>query len=229
MTESTRSSRVILLDVIETLFSLSPLKKRFVANGATEADADLFFAQLLRDAFALSAAGVFRPFPEIAAGSLTVLLKTRKHPDADTAMRDILSVFGELPAHPDVKPALEVIAQSPARAVLLTNGSRANTEKLVDGAGLSNLVDDVISIEDFQIWKPRREVYLEACRRCGTGPQDTTLIAAHAWDVHGAMEAGLDGIWVKRQDSAYHDLMGQPRGLASSLPQAVSMALGRTL
>ncbi|MGM0570509.1 haloacid dehalogenase type II [Marinobacter sp.] len=229
MTGSTRSSRVILFDVIETLFSLAPLKKRFTNNGATEADADLFFAQLLRDAFALSSAGVFRPFPEIAGGTLTVLLESRKHGNVDAAVKDILSVFGELPAHPDVKPALEAVARSGARAVLLTNGSRANTEKLVARAGLSDLVDDVISIEDFQIWKPRAEVYLEACRRCGTGPEDTTLIAAHAWDVHGAMEAGLDGVWVKRQERVYHNLMGQPEGLANSLPQAVSMALDSSL
>lgn len=219
------TSRVILFDVIETLFSLAPLKERFVRNGATEADADLFFAQLLRDAFALSSAGVFRPFPEIAGGTLTVLLESRGQRNVHAAVKDILSVFGELPAHPDVKPALEAVANSGTRAVLLTNGSRANTEKLVAGAGLSDLVDDVISIEDFQVWKPRAEVYLDACRRCGVGPEDTTLIAAHAWDVHGAMEAGLEGVWVKRQDSAYHRLMGQPEGLADGLPQAVNLAL----
>lgn len=61
-------TRVILFDVIETLFSLAPLKDRFVRNGATGESAGLFFAQLLRDAFALSAAGVFKPFPEIAWG-----------------------------------------------------------------------------------------------------------------------------------------------------------------
>lgn len=223
------TSRVVLFDVIETLFSLAPLKERFRRNGATGESAELFFAQLLRDAFALSAAGVFKPFPEIAQGTLKVLLESRGHQDVDSAVKDILSVFGELPAHPDVEAALEAVHQAGARAVLLTNGSRANTEKLVAGAGLSGQVDDVISIEDFQVWKPRAEVYLEACRHCGVGPDNTTLIAAHAWDVHGAMEAGLEGIWVKRQDSAYHRLMGQPKGLADSLTQAVSMALGRTL
>ncbi|MFW5825010.1 MAG: haloacid dehalogenase type II [Marinobacter sp.] len=222
------TERVILFDVIETLFSLSPLKERFRRNGMAEENADLFFAQLLRDAFALSAAGVFRPFPEIAKATLRVLLDSRGHPDVEGGVKDLLSVFGELPAHPDVKPALEAVEASGARAVLLTNGSRANTEKLVAGAGLSDLVDEVISIEDFQVWKPRAEVYQEACRRCGVGPGDATLIAAHAWDVHGALAAGLGGVWVKRQDSAYHGLMGQPKALADSLPQAVSEALALT-
>lgn len=219
------TDRVILFDVIETLFSLAPLKDRFLRNGATEESAHLFFAQLLRDAFALSSAGVFRPFPEIAAGTLRVLLKSRGHPNVDDGVKDILSVFGELPAHPDVKPALEAVRQSDARAVLLTNGSRANTEKLVANAGLADLVDDVISIEDFQVWKPRADVYQEACRKCDVSPEDTTLIAAHAWDVHGAMQAGLGGIWVRRQDAVFHPLMGTPSSRAETLPEAVKSAL----
>lgn len=218
-------ARIILFDVIETLFSLAPLKARFLRNGAPEESADLFFAQLLRDAFALSSAGVFRPFPEIAAGTLRVFLESRNHPGVDDAVKDILSVFGELPAHPDVKPALETVQQSGARAVLLTNGSRANTEKLVASAGLTDLVDDVVSIEDFQVWKPQAAVYREACRQAGVRPGDATLIAAHAWDVHGAMQAGLNGVWVKRQDSVFHPLMGQPDGLADDLSQAVGLAL----
>lgn len=219
------TSRVILFDVIETLFSLAPLKERFRRNGATEESAGLFFAQLLRDAFALSAAGVFKPFPEIAQGTLRVLLESRGHQDVDSAVKDILSVFGELPAHADVKPALEAVHQAGARAVLLTNGSRANTEKLVAGAGLSDLVDEVISIEDFQVWKPQAAVYQEACRQSGVSPGDATLIAAHAWDVHGAIQAGLAGVWVRRQDAIFHPLMGKPTSVAESLPEAVKVAL----
>lgn len=154
-----------------------------------------------------------------------VLLESKGHQDVDRAVKDILSVFGELPAHPDVKAALESVQQAGARAVLLTNGSRANTEKLVAGAGLTGLVDDVISIEDFQVWKPQASVYQEACRQSGVSPEDVTLIAAHAWDVHGAMQAGLEGVWVRRQDAVYHPLMGKPSALADTLPEAVAAAL----
>ncbi|SFR66270.1 2-haloacid dehalogenase [Marinobacter daqiaonensis] len=219
------STRVILFDVIETLFSLRPLKARLEAEGLPEEAADLFFAQILRDAFALSAAGVFRPFPEIAAGTLRVLLESHWQPVTDDVLRDILAVFGKLPAHSDVRGALEAARTAGVRSVLLTNGSRANTEKLVSNAGLTDLVDDVISIEDFKVWKPKADVYREASRRCGVEPADATLIAAHAWDVHGALQAGLGAVWVKRQDASFHPLMGQPLALADTLPQAVAAAL----
>lgn len=223
----TTTARVVLFDVIETLFSLAPLKERFARNGAAEECADLFFAQLLRDAFALSAAGVFKPFPEIAANTLAVMLNSRGHTNVGDAVDDILSAFGELPAHRDVKQALEAVQQSGARAVLLTNGSRANTEKLVAGAGLTDQVGEVISIEDFQVWKPQPALYQQACHKLGVQPEDATLIAAHAWDVHGAMSAGLGGVWVTRQDKSYHNLMGRPEGLADDLVDAVGIALQR--
>ena len=217
---------VILFDVIETLFSLAPLKDRFARHGLPESDADLFFAQLLRDAFALSAAGVFKPFPEIASGSLRVLLEDRAMAASDDTVKALLAVFAELPPHPDVRPALERVRQSATCAVLLTNGSRANTEQLLGRAGLDGLVDDVLSVEDFGVWKPKLELYQGACRKMGIKPGEATLIAAHAWDVHGALSAGLRGVWVRRQDSRYHPAMGEPAGLAHGLSEAVDIALG---
>lgn len=219
------TDRVILFDVIETLFSLRPLKDRFEALGVPPETADLFFAQLLRDAFALSAAGEFRPFPEIARGTLEVLLESQGVAATEETVSKVLSVFGALPAHSDVQPALEQAHRSGARVVLLTNGSRSNTEQLVADAGLSRLVDDVISVEDIQLWKPQPGLYREACARCGVAPEHATLVAAHAWDVHGAKRAGLHGVWVRRQDHHYHPAMGEPLGLAASLPEAVDLVL----
>jgi 2-haloacid dehalogenase len=49
--------RVVVFDVNETLSDMSPLWQRFLEVGAPELTAKLWFASLLRDAFALTAAG----------------------------------------------------------------------------------------------------------------------------------------------------------------------------
>lgn len=219
--------RVIFFDVVETVFSLAPLAAKLEAHNLPAGTDRLFFAQLLRDAFALSTSGVFQTFPDIAQGTLRVLLQSLGQQADEATLKDILGVFSQLPAHPDVEAALETVKQSNCQAVLLTNGSRANTEKLVADNGIDDLVDDIVSVEDFEVWKPQAELYRRAASKCSCDSSDALLIAAHAWDVHGAIRAGLHGIWIERQDSTYHPLMGRTDGQATNLVDAVEQAIHR--
>ena len=99
--------RIIFFDVIETVFSLAPLEDKFADFNLPAGTDRLFFAQLLRDAFALSASGVFQSFPDIAKGTLTVLLHSLGREADEVTLKEILGTFSQLPAHKDVKPALE--------------------------------------------------------------------------------------------------------------------------
>ena len=176
---------------------------------------------------ALSASGVFQTFPEIANGTLTVLLDSLGHPSDEITVKEILGAFSRLPAHGDVKPALEKLQRSDCLAVLLTNGSRANTEKLVEDNGIKHLVDDIVSVEDFNIWKPQTALYQQAALKYSCAPDNALLVAAHAWDVHGALCAGFHGIWIQRQESLYHPLMANPDEQVTNLVEAVDLAIQR--
>lgn len=218
-------ARIIFFDVLETVFSLAPLEEKMTTLGLPQGTSRVFFAQLLRDAFALSASGLFHTFSEIAKGTLTVLIRSLGHKADETTLQTILAVFSQLPAHEDVKPALEKLKSSNCQAVLLTNGSRGNTEKLVRKNQLGHLVDDIVSVDDFQIWKPGRELYRLAALKFSCAPGNALLIAAHAWDVHGALRSGFHGIWIQREESIYHPLMGSPDHQVASLVDAVDLAV----
>jgi 2-haloacid dehalogenase len=71
-------------------------------------------------------------------------------------------------------------------------------------------VKHVISIDEVQHWKPRREVYLHGAKVVGVEPSRVALVAAHAWDVQGARAAGLVGAWVSRLEKKFQPAMGQP-------------------
>jgi hypothetical protein len=65
-------TKVVAFDVIETLFDLSPMGQKLKAIGLQPELLPVWFARLLRDAMALDASGVFKPFPEIATSILLV-------------------------------------------------------------------------------------------------------------------------------------------------------------
>ena len=219
------SKPLLLFDAIETVFSLDPLAARMKDAGLPEHARELFFAQLLRDAFAIAAAGEFQPFAGVASGTLEVLLANFGK-DASAEQRDqILDAFSELVPHDDVKPAFEQARERGATIILLTNGSDRITEKLVTDAGLEELVDGVVSISEFSVWKPDHRVYLRAAERYGHSAGEAGLIATHAWDVQGAAKAGLKTGWVERQDRLYHPAMAQPHVSGKTLPNVVDELL----
>jgi len=192
------------------VFSLDALSGRFKAAGLRENVLRLFFAQMLRDAFALEASGVYKPFKEVAAASLGVVMASHGVQPDKPKVEAVLAGFAELAPHPDVAEGLERLRKAGIRIIALTNGGAENTKKLLDRAKLTPFVEKVVSIDEVRRWKPNREVYLHAARSIGVEPSRLALIAAHAWDVHGAKRAGLIGAWLKRQDKAYQAAMEAP-------------------
>jgi len=69
---------VVVFDMIETVFSLENLRGRLASVGLLRETLEVWLAHILRDAFALEATGVYKPFREIASTTLVTLLA--QHP-----------------------------------------------------------------------------------------------------------------------------------------------------
>lgn len=205
---------VLVFDVIETIFSLEALAQALRAEGLPEHAKDLFFAHLLRDAFATSATGTYVPFVDLARGTLQVLLANygvvNQKAAADPIIDRILPVFGRLDAHPDVKEALTLAKDKGFQVLFFTNGSERNTQALIARNSLELLVDHVVSIDAFGQWKPAKTAYQNAVQHIGSTPEQCAMIAAHAWDTAGAQNAGMVTGWISRQDSVFHPAMKAP-------------------
>src|SRR5947209_4933901 len=101
----------VAFDVIGTLFSLEPLRGPLTELGLPPYALELWFARTLRDGFALAAAGAFRPFHEVATGTLEGLLAEHGRPADSSGISTALGQFSQLPAHPDAGPALTFLLQ----------------------------------------------------------------------------------------------------------------------
>ncbi|MFI5085970.1 MAG: haloacid dehalogenase type II, partial [Actinomycetales bacterium] len=190
---------VIVFDVNETLSDLSPMADRFARTGAPELLAKVWFAGVLRDGFALAAAGGAEPFAEIAAQSLRGLLTgIPLDRSIGDAVDYIMDGFGALTLHPDAAAGIRALKSAGFRLVTLSNGSTAVAEKLFTGAGILGDFERLLSVEDAPGWKPVPRAYAYAAQSCGVEPARMLLAAVHPWDIHGAAEAGLRTAWVNR-------------------------------
>jgi 2-haloacid dehalogenase len=195
--------KVVAFDVIETLFSLHGVRRRFEAASLPAAQVEAWFAGLLRDAFALEVTGVYVPFKPLAEASLDGLLAREKIERKPGDAAEIIAGFGELDPHPDVQPAFDLLRTAGIRIITVSNGSAATTGKILKAAGLDQYVQAIISIDDMRHWKPAKEVYLHTANIAKVSPAEIMLVAAHSWDVHGARRAGLRAAYLSREGKPF--------------------------
>jgi len=202
---------VVVLDVNETLSDLEPLRARFTDCRAPAHLLDTWFAATLRDGFALAAAGRAQPFAAVGAAVLRGLLARveldRPLPDA---VAHVLDAFPQLAVHPDVPAGLQALADAGLRVVTLTNGSLAQSERLLERAGVQHLVERRLSVDDAGRWKPHPDAYAYAARVCGVPLQRCAMVAVHPWDLMGARAAGMQTGWVDRSGAPWPQVFDRP-------------------
>jgi 2-haloacid dehalogenase len=91
--------------------------------------------------------------------------------------------------------------------------------------GLDTLVTRVISVDEVRTWKPAPAPYLHAAGVLGVEPHRLALVAAHAWDVHGARRAGLLGGWVSRLEGSFPATFDPPDVTGADLVEVVEHLL----
>jgi 2-haloacid dehalogenase len=219
---------VIVFDVNETLSDMSPMGRRFVEVGAPAYLAKQWFSNLLRDGFALTAAGDNVSFAAIGAEALRGLFTGAElNRDLEPAVEHIMTGFTALGLHPDVVDGVKALHAAGYRLATLTNGSTKVAEKLFTDAGIRDSFELLLSVEDAPEWKPGKASYEYAATALGTSPEQILLVAVHPWDIHGASRAGLATAWINRTGGPYPNYFQSADHNVSALPGLVAALDGR--
>ncbi len=231
---------VIFFDVNETLSDMSPMADRFAELGVPGHLATLWFATLLRDGFALTAAGRSRPFATVAAEALRVAFATAApNRPVDEAVEHVMSSFAQLPLHADVVDGVHALSALDVTLATLSNGSADVARQLLTSAGINDKFSSLLSVEDTRAWKPAAIAYAHGLEQCAVAKNAALLVAAHPWDIHGARRAGLRAAWINRSGAYYPSQMRSPDIEATSVvdlaeqverltPRPASRATGRS-
>src|SRR5262249_9069023 len=122
------------------------------------------------------------------------------HGIADPGLRaDLLSAYRKLLPYPEVANVLAELRKQGTKVVAFSNGSPGMIRDSLDGAGLSALVDDFVSVHDAGIFKPAPQVYEHALRTQDARVDDIAFCSSNRWDVAGAAARGWRTFWVNRQ------------------------------
>jgi 2-haloacid dehalogenase len=205
----------LIFDVNETMLDLGTLDPLFATWFADAHARSEWFAQTIHYALTLAATRTYRSFADVSAASLAEMARRRARslpPDATNQLREAMS---SLPAHPDVLPALTRLHNAGFILAALSNNPTATVQAQMHHNGLDLVLDDIMSVDEAGALKPSPEVYRFAVDRLGATPSATWMVAAHGWDIAGAMRSGWRGAFVSRPGQ-YPDPLAVPDIVAAN-------------
>ena len=196
----TTKPKVLFFDVNETLLDLTVMKKQVGdALGGKDDLLSLWFTTMLQYSLVVSASGQYKPFGHIGAAALQMVAANNNIVISEEEARHIVvKSMQNLPPHPEVKDALNTLKTEGYTLVALTNSNDESLKIKIEKAGLTQYFDDLFSIESVGKFKPFNDVYNWASNKMNIKPEDCMLIAAHGWDVAGALWAGWRAAFVGR-------------------------------
>ena len=212
MKEIATRPKVLFFDVNETLLDLTVMKKSVGdALGGRSDLLPLWFTTMLQYSLVTTVGRQYEAFGVIGAAALQMVAANNGISlTEEEAKEAILPPLRSIPAHPEVKEALQQLKDAGYKLVSFTNSSNIGVETQFKNAGLLDYFEERLSIEDMGKFKPHTDAYDWAARKMGVQPNECMLVAAHGWDIAGAIWAGWRGAFISRPGAQLYPLAPKP-------------------
>lgn len=192
--------KALAFDAYGTLFdvfSVTALCEQLFP-GKGNALAQLWRVKQLQYSLMRSLMGRHRDFWGLTDDGLVFAAKSLKLDLTPEKRTKLLESYLSLAAFSDVKPGLEALKKKGIKLAILSNGEPKMLEGAANSAGISGLLDAIISVEEVKIFKVSPRVYNLGPERMKVSNPELGFISANSWDINGAASAGLITFWIQR-------------------------------
>ena len=216
---------VLVFDVNETLLDLSGLDAPFQqVFGHAEARGE-WFRQVLRSALVSTITGPYADFSAIGRTALQQVATRRGVALSAMDRSRIFDAMRQLPPHPEVVDSLKRLQAAGFRMAALSNGAPDVLRDQMVHAGLDGLFEALLSADAAQRLKPAPEPYHMAAQQLDVEMAALCMVAAHAWDVTGALQAGASAAFVARPGKLLDPLGPAPNIVGPDLDQVAGQLI----
>jgi len=209
---STRGITTLAFDAYGTLFDVFSVtalcEQLFPGHG--HALARLWRARQLQYTLLRSLMGRHENFWRLTDDGLVHAAKSLRLELTPERRQRLLDAYLALRAFPDVRPGLEALKENGVRLAILSNGEPHMLQSAARHAGIAELLDAILSVEEVGIFKPSPRVYALIADRLPGEPGTTGFVSSNSWDIAGAGSAGLTTLWIQRGAAEPPEELGFP-------------------
>jgi 2-haloacid dehalogenase len=203
--------KACVFDAYGTLFDFASAARACpdVPPEAVERLSALWRDKQLQYTWLRAAQGRHADFLQVTADALDFTLETLAL--TRSALRErLLDLYFRLSPFPEVPETLARVRAAGLATAILSNGTPAMLAAAVGAAGLGDLFDTVLSVEEVGAFKPDPRVYQLAVDRLGTPAASIAFVSSNGWDAHAASAFGMQVVWCNRYRQRRERLPGAP-------------------
>jgi 2-haloacid dehalogenase len=200
-----------VFDAYGTLFDFNAAAARFEAElgGKAAKLSEIWRAKQLQYTWLRSLMDDYADFWTVTGEALDYALDSVDINDEEIRSK-LLNAYLTLDAYPEVPEMLQTLKSAGVRTAILSNGSPVMLDAAVKAAGLEDLLDATLSVEDVGIFKPHRSVYQLAVGVLGISAERVSFQSSNSWDAAGAAHFGFRVAWCNRFGQPEEQLPGKP-------------------
>jgi 2-haloacid dehalogenase len=218
-------ARVCVFDVNETLLDMGALDPHFERIFGDASVRQAWFGQFLALWLTEMVTGAYTDFGTIGGAALEMMATRQGVNLSDEDKQQLLGAMQELPPHPEVEEQLSRLRDAGIRLAALTNSTQQVAEAQIENAELHDHFEQVLSADTVNRLKPAPEPYRLAADSLGGEIGQIRLVAAHAWDVAGALRAGCAAAFVARPGMVLNPLVERPDVLGDDLREVADQII----
>ena len=144
--------------------------------------------------------------------------------DINLSMKnELLNLYKVLSPFNEVPEVLKTLKEKNYKLGILSNGTPALLNELIESNNLNNIFDDVFSIEEVGIYKPSSKVYDMPIKKYNIQKDQVVFLSANTWDVSGGGNYGYNSIWVNRNNNIFDSLDYKPSDEIKNLKQLLDI------
>jgi 2-haloacid dehalogenase len=209
--------KVLVFDVNETLLDLRSLNTFFENKFGSTAVTKEWFDQFIQNSFVSTITNIYQPFGKIALAALEMLGKKYRTVVTDEDKMELANMMKSLPAHPEVKECLIMAKELGYSLVTLTNSTEEVVSAQLKNAGIFTYFDFVFSADSVKRLKPAPDPYQLVATELKLPQNELMLVAAHSWDIEGALSVGSRAAFISRPGKFLNPLASKPQIVAEDL------------
>jgi len=218
-----KNIKAIIFDAYGTLFDVNSAaeKCKDKIGDKWEGFANYWRTTQLEYTWLRSLMNRHKDFWQITEDSLDKSIKAFK---IDNSMRnELLDLYKKLSTFTEVKEVLNSLKKKNYKLAILSNGTPALLNKLVSSNDLTDIFDDIFSIEEVGIYKPDPKVYDLPVKKYQIKKDEVAFLSSNTWDVSGGGNYGYNSIWVNRNKNIFDNLDYKPKNEVENLKQLLDI------
>ncbi|MBI3530403.1 MAG: haloacid dehalogenase type II [Betaproteobacteria bacterium] len=165
-------------------------------------------------------------FFKVTEDALVYTAKAMKLELPPGAQKQLLNAYLTLKPWPDTVDTLRKLKASGVRIIIISNFSQKMLRSNADGAGITDLFDELLSTEVNGTYKPEPRAYELGMERLKLKKEEIVFAAFGGWDAYGAKSFGYTTYWVNRFNLPMEELGIEADKTSNNLEGLLNFVLG---